>query len=388
MTDIAAVIVAAGRGARFGGAVPKQYQRLAGRPVLRWSLEAYSRHPRVRSVQVVIDPADTALFATAAQGLALRPPVAGGSTRQESVRRALEALASDPPHLVLIHDGARPLVAATTIDAVIDALARHQAALPALAVSDTLKRSDDGTRVAGTIPRAGLWRAQTPQGFDFATILAAHRRFAGEEMTDDAALAERAGHAVALVAGHEDNVKITTPDDLARAERVLAAIPDIRTGTGFDVHRFSAGDHVVLCGVRIAHDRGLEGHSDADVGLHALTDALLGAIGAGDIGEHFPPSDARWRGADSAAFLAHALDLVRARGARVLNVDVTLICERPKVAPHRAAMRDRLAAILSIEPDRCSVKATTTEGLGFAGRREGIAAQAVATIACMSPIPS
>lgn len=381
MTEIAAVIVAAGRGTRFGDPIPKQYHRLAGRPVLRWSLEAFARHPRIGPVQVVIDAADTELFAQAAAGLDLPAPVFGGATRQGSVRNALEALCAHPPRLVLIHDGARPLVAADTIDAIIAALDRHAGAISAIPVSDTLKRSDDGVRVATTVPRDGLWRAQTPQGFRFDDILAAHRAFAGEAATDDAALAERAGFAVALVSGREDNLKITTPQDIARAERSLMPSLDIRTGSGFDVHRFVAGDHVMLCGVRVAHDRGLEGHSDADVALHALTDALLGAIAAGDIGEHFPPSDPRWRGVDSRRFVAHAMELLVARGARLLNVDVTLICERPKVAPHRPAMRAMLAEILAIDLERCSVKATTTEGLGFTGRREGIAAQAVATIA-------
>lgn len=381
MTEIAAVIVAAGRGTRFGDPIPKQYHRLAGRPVLRWSLEAFARHPGIGPVQTVIDVADTDMFAQAASGLEVLAPVLGGATRQASVRNALEALVAHRPRLVLIHDGARPLVAAATIDAVIAALDRHVGAISAIPVSDTLKRSDDGTHIAATVPRTGLWRAQTPQGFHFDDILAAHRAFAGDAATDDAALAERAGLSVALVPGREDNLKITTPGDIARAERSLMPSLDIRTGSGFDVHRFVVGDHVMLCGMRVPHDRGLEGHSDADVALHALTDALLGTIAAGDIGEHFPPSDPRWRGVDSRRFVAHAMALLTARGARLLHVDVTVICERPKVAPLRAAMRAKLAEILAIDLERCSVKATTTEGLGFAGRREGIAAQAVATIA-------
>lgn len=381
MAGIAAVIVAAGRGTRFGGTVPKQYMPLAGKPLLRWTLERFARHPLIDVIQPVIDPVDTDRFAAVADGLGTRVPVAGGETRQESVRRALEALVDIAPEHVLIHDGARPLVGSGTIDVVIDALKRCSAALPALPVIDTLKRSRDGALVAGTIARDGLWRAQTPQGFRYAAILAAHRRFATEAATDDAALAERAGLAVAIVAGEEDNLKITTPDDLARAERLLARPPDIRVGTGFDVHRFGPGDHVTLCGVRVPHDSGLQGHSDADVALHALTDAMLGAVADGDIGEHFPPSDPRWRGADSRVFVAHALDRIRACGGRLVHVDLTLICERPRIAPHRAAMREALAALLGLPLARCSVKATTTEGLGFTGRREGIAAQAIATVA-------
>lgn len=259
---------------------------------------------------------------------------------------------------------------------VIDALASHEAAIPALPVADTLKQGNDG-RVVATVPRAGLFRAQTPQGFRFAAILEAHRRFAGAELTDDAAVAEAAGLPVALVQGDESAFKITTGDDLERARRLTS---ETRIGTGFDVHRFGPGDHVWLCGVKVPHDHGLIGHSDADVGLHALTDAILGAIGAGDIGQHFPPGDPRWRGAASRRFLRHAADLLGERGGRIVHVDVTVICERPKVGPHRDTMRAAIAEILGIAIDRVSVKATTTEGLGFAGRREGIAAQAAATV--------
>lgn len=380
MPVTAALIVAAGRGSRFGGALPKQYARLGGVPVLRRTLQAFARHPRVAAVLAVIHPDDAALYAGAADGIGLAAPVHGGATRQASVRAGLEALASLRPDLVLIHDGARPLVSPATITRVIDALATVRAALPALPVVDSLKRSSDGGFVAGTAERAGLWRAQTPQGFAFPAILEAHRRFAALDLSDDTGLAERAGIPVALVPGEEDNLKITSQDDLVRAERILAADMETRTGTGFDVHRFGDGDAVTLCGVRITHGRGLQGHSDADVGLHALTDALLGAIAAEDIGAHFPPSDPRWRGADSARFLAHAAELVRARGGTIVHVDVTLICEAPRVGPHRAAMRARLAEILAVDVARCSVKATTTEGLGAFGRREGIGAQAVATI--------
>jgi 2-C-methyl-D-erythritol 4-phosphate cytidylyltransferase/2-C-methyl-D-erythritol 2,4-cyclodiphosphate synthase len=262
---------------------------------------------------------------------------------------------------------------------VIAALAEHPGAIPALPVHDTLKRATGGL-IAATVPRADLWRAQTPQGFRFAAILAAHRAAAGDDLTDDAAVAERVGLAVAVVVGGEDNLKITTGEDLRRAAERLALHGETRVGTGFDVHRFVPGDHVMLCGVRVPHDRALEGHSDADVGLHALTDAILGALAEGDIGRHFPPSDTQWRGADSARFLAHASALAARAGATLMHLDVTIVCERPKVAPHAVAMAARVAGILGIEPGRVSVKATTTDGLGFTGRAEGIAAQAVATL--------
>jgi 2-C-methyl-D-erythritol 4-phosphate cytidylyltransferase/2-C-methyl-D-erythritol 2,4-cyclodiphosphate synthase len=282
---------------------------------------------------------------------------------------------------VLIHDAARPFVTATIIDRTLAALGDAPAAVVAVPVADTLKRGADGSVVA-TVDRAGLWRAQTPQGFRFADILAAHRQARGASLTDDAAVAEIAGLNVRLVMGADDNFKITTMDDLQRAERLLGAdTREFRAGTGYDVHRFSEGDSVTLCGVRIEHSHRLEGHSDADVGMHALTDAILGAIGAGDIGSHFPPSDPQWRGADSARFLSHAAHLVAAKGGCIVHVDVTIICERPKIAPHRAAMVARIAEILGTGADRVSVKATTTEGLGFTGRREGIAAQAAATVA-------
>ncbi|MBU0797789.1 MAG: 2-C-methyl-D-erythritol 2,4-cyclodiphosphate synthase, partial [Alphaproteobacteria bacterium] len=292
----------------------------------------------------------------------------------------LEALAADAPDSVLIQDAARPFADAALIDRVLDALADHPGAIPAIAVADTLKRAIDG-RIETTVPRTGLYRAQTPQGFRFADILAAHRACAGQELTDDASVLEAAGQTVVLVEGAEANVKITTAEDMMRAETLLGAARESRSASGFDVHRFAgSGDHVTLCGVSVPHDSALEGHSDADVGLHALTDALLGCIGAGDIGQHFPPSDPQWRGASSDRFLAHARSLVEARGGRIVHVDVTLICERPKIGPYRDAMVARVAEILRLSPDRVSVKATTTEQLGFTGRREGIAAQALATI--------
>ncbi|NYZ12038.1 bifunctional 2-C-methyl-D-erythritol 4-phosphate cytidylyltransferase/2-C-methyl-D-erythritol 2,4-cyclodiphosphate synthase [Azospirillum sp. RWY-5-1] len=385
MQSCVALIVAAGTGQRFGAERPKQYLPLAGRPVLRRTVEAFLTHPRIDAVQVVIGPGFRDLYDEAVAGLGLPGPVMGGATRQDSVRNGLEALAAaGAPGLVLIHDAARPLVDAETISAVIDALATHEGALAAVPVADTLKRAD-GAVVGDTVDRTGLWRALTPQGFRFPAILAAHRAAAGLALTDDAAVAERAGMGVALVRSKEENFKVTTPDDLERAERLLAArrfagLDDVRTGTGFDVHRFAEGDHVWLCGVAVPHTQRLDGHSDADVALHALTDAILGALADGDIGSHFPPSDPQWKGADSALFLRHAVELVGQRGGRIAHVDVTVICERPKVGPHRPAMVARLAELLGIEPDRVSVKATTTERLGFTGRGEGIAAQAVATV--------
>lgn len=376
-----ALIVAGGSGQRFGAERPKQYLDLAGKPVLRRTVEAFLRHPQVGGVRVVIDPAWRDAYDAAVAGLGLSDPVAGGASRQDSVRNGLEALAADgAPDLVLIHDAARPLIDEATIGAVIAALDDRPGAIAAVPVADTLKRGNDGS-IGATVDREGLWRAQTPQGFRFPAILEAHRAAAGLSLTDDAAVAERAGLAVALVPSKEDNFKVTTPDDLTRATRaVMSSLWDVRTGSGFDVHRFTDGDFVTLCGLQVPHSHGLEGHSDADVGLHALTDAILGALAAGDIGSHFPPTDPRWRGADSAKFLRHAADLVAERGGVIAHADVTIICERPKVGPHRAAMAERIAQILGIEVGRVSVKATTTEQLGFTGRREGIAAQAVATV--------
>ncbi len=379
MLECVALIVAAGRGSRAGGGVPKQYRSLGGRAVLRWSLQRFRGHARVSAVRAVIHPDDRTLYDDAARGLDLLPPVSGGATRQESVRLGLESLAALVPASVLIHDAARPFVDDATIDRTLDALAQAPGAIAAVPVADTIKRGD-GHRIAGTMDRNGLWRAQTPQGFRFAEILSAHRAAAGAELSDDAAVAERAGLAVSLVAGSELNAKITSEDDLQRAALIANAAFETRVGTGFDVHGFGPGDHVWLCGVKVPHTQALVGHSDADVALHALTDAILGAIGEGDIGMHFPPSDPRWRGASSDEFLARAQSLLAARGGTLVHADVTIICERPKVEPHRAAMTARLAGILGIEVQRCSVKATTTEGLGFTGRGEGIAAQAVATV--------
>jgi 2-C-methyl-D-erythritol 4-phosphate cytidylyltransferase/2-C-methyl-D-erythritol 2,4-cyclodiphosphate synthase len=379
MARCVALVVAAGRGRRFGGDLPKQYLDLAGRPVLRHSLAVLAAHPQVDAVRAVVHPDDRQLYDIAASGLGLLEPVHGGETRQDSVRLGLESLRDLGCDRVLIHDGARPFVDTGLISRVVGALDAHPGAIPALPVADTVKRGEAGL-VVGTVERAGLWRAQTPQGFRYAEIMAAHQAVIGRELTDDAAVAENAGLAVALVAGSEDNIKITAAADLDRALRQFTPGGELRIGTGYDVHRFAPGTGVWLCGVLVLHDQGLEGHSDADVALHALTDAILGAIAAGDIGRHFPPTDPRWKGASSDIFLRHAGGLVRGLGGSIVNVDVTIVCERPKIGPHRAAMATRVAEILGIGQERVSVKATTTEGLGFTGRREGIAAQAAAVV--------
>jgi 2-C-methyl-D-erythritol 4-phosphate cytidylyltransferase/2-C-methyl-D-erythritol 2,4-cyclodiphosphate synthase len=359
---------------------------LGGEPVLTRTLRAFLRHPAVETVSCVIHQEDEAAFEAAVAPLGRDVPfVHGGADRQASVRLGLEASAGDPPDLVLIHDGARPLVSEGLIDRVLEALGTHDGALAALPVSDTLKRE---ARVgatplsAATAPREGLWRAQTPQGFRFRGILDAHEAAPAGTATDDASLLEEAGREVALVEGEASNIKLTYGPDFDLAEAILVAGTrrEVRTGLGYDVHAFAEGGFVTLCGVRVPHSRGLKGHSDADVGMHALTDALYGAIAEGDIGRHFPPTEERWRGAESRVFLAHAAGLLREKGGRLVNADVTLICEAPKVSPHASAMREALAAAMGCDPGRVSVKATTTEGLGFEGRREGIAAQAVCTI--------
>lgn len=379
MAGCIALVVAAGRGARFGGELPKQYRMLASRPLLRYSVETFRRHPRITNVRVVIHPEDRSLYDQAIWGLDLLEPCHGGKERQDSARLGLESLIPLAPESVLIHDAARPFVDADTIGRVIMTLEEAPGATAAVPVTDTLKRGEN-EHIIGTVERTGLWRAQTPQGFRFDEILAAHRTSAGKALTDDAAVAEHAGIPVKLVLSSDENFKVTTEEDLRRAERLLAQASEQRVGTGFDVHRFGPGDKVMLCGIAVPHNHGLIGHSDADVGLHALTDALLGAIGAGDIGSHFPPSDPQWKGVSSERFLRHAADLVTARGARIVNLDVTVICERPKVGPQREAMVQRLSEILGVPCERISVKATTTDGLGFTGRGEGVAAQAVATI--------
>ncbi len=378
MSDTIALIVAGGSGSRAGGPAPKQYQRLAGLPVLRRTVLAFRHHPVISAVLVVIDPAHRALYDQAVGDLGLPAPIAGGASRQDSVRAGLEALAATPPARVLIHDAARPFIDAATIDRVLAALDHADGVVPTRPVVDALQRVADG-HVVEAVDRTPLVRAQTPQGFQFAVILAAHRQTAGLTLADDVAVLRHCGGNVRIVDGSEANVKLTHADDLTSAAQRLHA-GDTRVGTGFDVHKFAPGDHVMLCGVPVPHEFGLEGHSDADVALHALTDAILGALGAGDIGQHFPPSDPQWRGAASARFLAHAGDLAAARGAVIAHVDVTIIGERPKVAPHRERMVETLATILGLPRGRVSVKATTTEGLGFTGRREGLAALATATL--------
>lgn len=388
MARCVVLVLAGGVGARIGGDLPKQYLTLAGKPVLRHTVEAFLGHPGIDSIHVVIGADDGELYADAVAGLRLPAPVRGGATRQDSGRAGLEHLAAaEPPDRVLIHDAARPFVDRALVDRVLAALEDAPGAVPALPVADTLKRSGgDPPTIAATVERDGLWHAQTPQGFRFADILEAHRAAGGGGFTDDAAVAAGAGLRVALVRGSEDNFKITTREDLARAERIAGNGEMLtRTGTGFDVHAVGDGDHVMLCGVPVPHERGLVGHSDADVALHAITDALLGAIAAGDIGSHFPPTDERWRNAPSKTFLEHAARLAGEGGGRIVNVDVTIICETPKIGPHRDAMRRAVADILSIEVDRISVKATTTERLGFLGRGEAIAAQASASVALPEP---
>ena len=366
----AVLIVAAGRGTRMGGDVPKQWQMLAGKPVLAHTLAAFAG----MQVVLVIHPEDRAR----AEALGV-PLVEGGATRDASVLAGLQALEGTGVEAVLIHDGARPLVSRALIGRLVAALEVHEGAAPALAVTDALWCGASGL-VSGTVDRAGLWRAQTPQAFRLAPILAAHRAHQGGA-ADDVAVARAAGLDVAIVEGEETNLKLTWPGDFARAEAILKGqTMDVRLGNGYDVHAFCEGDHVWLCGVKVAHGKGLLGHSDADVGMHALTDAIYGALAEGDIGRHFPPSDPQWKGAASHIFLAHAIQLARSRGYELGNCDVTLVCERPKIGPHAITMQAELARIMEVDSGRVSVKATTSERLGFTGREEGIAALATATL--------
>ena len=374
MTRTAAIIVAAGRGTRAGGEVPKQWQRLAGRRVIDWTVNAFRAAPGVDEIVLVLHEQELhrarEFFGTTA--------VAGGDTRTAPVRAGLAALDGRDVQRVLIHDAARPLVSQRIIADVIDALAHAPGAAPALEVTDALWRGADGV-VTGVQDRTGLYRAQTPQGFDLAALRAAYAAFDGTA-SDDVEVARAAGLEVVMVPGEDRNMKLTRAADFARAATRLGKAMDIRVGNGFDVHRFTEGDRVVLCGIEIAHDRRLQGHSDADVGMHAVTDAIYGALSMGDIGRHFPPSDPQWKGADSALFLRHAAEQSSAMGFAVSNIDLTLICERPKIGPHAAAMEARLAEIVGIGPTRVSVKATTSERLGFTGREEGIAAMATALL--------
>ena len=377
-TLTAAVILAAGRGTRMGGGMPKQYRSLSGIPVLARSIGAFDTHPMVSEIVVVRHSDDDHLFqSTRPETRCPLRDVGGGATRDASVRAGLAAV-SDGIERVLIHDAARPLVNHTIIDGVLAALDTHDGAAPALAVTDALWRGEQV--VSDTVDRAHLWRAQTPQGFHINAIRAAHAAHPGGS-TDDVAVAHAAGLSVAITPGAEINLKLTQGPDFARAEKILREqMLDIRTGNGFDVHRFGAGDHVMLCGIAVPHTQGLQGHSDADVGLHALTDAIYGALAAGDIGTHFPANDPRWKGADSGIFITHAVSLTTERGFVITHADLTLICEAPKIGPHTAPMRERMAALLRTETSRVSVKATTTEKLGFAGRGEGIAALATVTL--------
>lgn len=382
---IAAIVLAGGSGTRAGGEIPKQYRLLAGQPVLRLALELFTDHPSVDAIQPVIREEDAAAYALASAGLKkCLPAVNGGTTRQASVFAGLKALAAAAPRIVLVHDAARPFVSAGLIDRAINAGLDQGAAIPASPVSDTIKRVRPDGSVAETVDRAALRAVQTPQVFDFRALLDAHGRASASSrdgFTDDAALMEWAGIPVTTFEGDAGNIKLTTPDDFERAEiRSLAALADVRTGTGYDVHAFATGDHVTLGGVRIPHTSRLSGHSDADVLLHAITDAILGALAEGDIGQHFPPTDEQWRGSDSAVFLDFAARRVRQRRGMIAHLNATLICEAPKIGPHRDAMRARIAEICGIETGRVGVQATTNEGLGFIGRSEGIAAMAIATI--------
>ena len=389
MARIAVIIVAAGRGHRFGGDMPKQYLEVHQQPLVRHAVQVFLDHSAIDFILPVIHPDDADILANALDGLDYLEPVAGGAARQDSVRNGLEALASSAPDYVLVHDAARPMVAPALIDRVIEALQDTPGVIPGIAVVDTLKRADDAGIIADSVSRDGLWRAQTPQGFKYADLLAAHRSAIGQELTDDAAVMEASGHRIAVVLGDEDNIKVTTPDDLMRMEEIMSddsaqakpvRSPSFRIGSGYDVHKLGPGDHVTLCGVEIASERALIGHSDADVALHAVTDAVFGAIADGDIGSHFPPTNSQWRGASSDQFLAYACERMRERGFELSNIDLTIICEKPKIGPHRDAMRARLAEIAQIDVSCVSVKATTTERLGFTGRGEGIAAEAVIII--------
>ncbi len=370
--SLSVLIVAAGRGTRAGGEIPKQWQPLAGKRVIDHTLALFQSLPEVAHICVVLHPEDmTLLPATILKA-------EGGATRDASVRAGLDALAPLGITRVLIHDAARPCTPPAVIQSVIRALDTHPAAAPALPVTDALWRVADNA-VLGPESWDGIYRAQTPQGFHFAAIRDAHASHMGSA-ADDVEVARAAGLDVAVVTGHEDNLKITLPADFARAERILRGSMDIRLGNGYDVHRFCEGDHVWLCGVKVPHGRGLDGHSDADVGMHAITDAIYGALAEGDIGRHFPPSDPQWKGAASHIFLRHAAGVAQARGFKISNIDCTLVCERPKIGPHAIAMQAALADILGIDASRISVKATTSERLGFTGREEGIAAIATATL--------
>lgn len=377
---IAALVVAAGRGKRAGLGLPKQYRRLNGVPVLTRTMTALLESGRIDLVAAVIHPDDEALYRAAApRDERVLPPIQGGAERALSVRAGLEALSGHAPDLALIHDAARPFVTLEIIDGVIDALATHDGAIAAAPVVDALLRAEDGLH-AGTLPRTGVWAAQTPQGFRFPGILAAHRANPDPMAADDAEVARAAGMSVAVFESNPENSKLTSARDFERAEK-RGRMREFRTGQGYDVHAFTEGKSVILCGIPVPHGRALKGHSDADVAMHALTDAIFGAMAEGDIGRWFPPSDPQWKGAPSRIFLEKAMERVRERGGALVNADVTIICERPKIGPHAEEMIAALSDIMNVERGRISVKATTSEGLGFTGREEGIAAMAVATVA-------
>ena len=384
MAQVAAVVVAAGQGLRAGGEIPKQFRRIAGETLLERALSVFAEASDVTFVQPVIRPDDVALVRRLTRGMNVLEPVAGGATRQASVRAGLEALVSCTPDIVLVHDAARPFASASLITRAIAAAEKTGAAIPALPVTDTVKRIDSAGTIEATLDRNSIRLVQTPQAFAFPVLFDAHRRALAQgrdDFTDDAALAEWAGIKVNVFAGDPGNIKFTTPEDFARAEAIQSAgLGDVRTGSGLDVHAFGPGDHVTLGGIRIPHAQALTGHSDADVALHALTDAILGALADGDIGAHFPPSDPQWRGASSDRFLTFAVERVRMRGGRIAHLDLTIVCEAPRIGEHRDRMRANIANLAGIGIARVGVKATTSEKLGFTGRGEGIAAYATATI--------
>jgi 2-C-methyl-D-erythritol 4-phosphate cytidylyltransferase / 2-C-methyl-D-erythritol 2,4-cyclodiphosphate synthase len=386
--SVVAVIVAGGSGLRAGGGLPKQYQLVGGKPVIRWTLEAFLNHPMISAVQTVIGIGHEALFSAATDGLErLLTPVSGGGSRQDSCRAGLEACTGLVPAKVLIHDAARPFLSSDLISSVINELDHAPAVIPGLPVADTMKFAPSGI-IEKTVDRASLWFVQTPQGFQFDRILGAHRRALADGMTsftDDAAVAEYAGMKVQIVAGEQKNRKLTTSHDIHEADREHSThryenFPDVRMGQGIDFHVFEKGNAVTLCGVKIPHTHKLKGHSDADVALHALTDAILGSIGEADIGQHFPPSDKQWKGAPSSIFVAKAMELLKARGGMLANVDITILAEAPRVGPHLAAMKEALHGMLGISIDRIGIKATTTEKMGAIGRKEGMSASAIATV--------
>lgn len=385
---VVAVIVAGGSGLRAGGGLPKQYQLVGGKPIIRWTLEAFLSHPLISRVQTVIGLGHEALFRSATEGLEnLLPPVAGGGSRQDSCREGLEAVATAGASKVLIHDAARPFLSPSLIASVIHELDHAPAVIPGLPVADTMKYAPSGM-IEKTVDRASLWFVQTPQGFQFGKILDAHRKALADgqtSFTDDAAVAEYAGMKVQIVAGEQKNRKLTTSHDIFEADRehsfnAYQHLPDIRMGQGIDFHVFEKGNAVTLCGVKIPHTHKLKGHSDADVALHALTDAILGSIGEADIGQHFPPSDKQWKGAASSIFVNKAVELLKKRGGMISNVDLTILAEVPRIGPHIAEMKSSISALLGISVDRIGIKATTTEKMGAIGRGEGMSAYATATV--------